>query len=79
MAWSAELHYTATANNADSVSLASGDTIGDPNNDLSVLNGTVGAHTQIGQTLVTTAYSFPLGGDDRVFDGEFRLLVNRNF
>ena len=73
-----ELHFTQTLNNADSV--RSGNfVVGDPNANLSLLNGTIGGHVQMGKTTVTTGYTLPLTSDDRVFDGEFRVFVNRKY
>jgi len=50
---------------------------GDPDAELSVLNGTIGTHASFGKTVVTAAYSAPLTDEDRVFDGQVRLFVNR--
>ena len=41
---------------------------------------TVGSHLRFGQNLITTlGYSFPFTSSDRVFDGEFRVFLNRYF
>jgi hypothetical protein len=78
LAWSTELHYTATVSDADSI--ASGNfVVGNPDADLSLLNATLGGHARFGLTTFTAAYAVPLTSDDRVFDGEFRFFVNRNF
>lgn len=73
-----EVHYTASMNEADVVR---GGTfqVGAPGADLDVLNGTFGGHVRIGKTIFTTGYSTPLNSDERVFDGELRVFVNRLF
>lgn len=76
--WSAELHYTAAVNDADAIE-RDAFFVGDPEDDLSVLNGTFGAHARVRQATFTAAYTVPFNGDERVFDGEFRFFVNRNF
>ena len=45
LAWSAELHYTASVSNADTVTVQPF-LLGDPGADLSLLNGTIGAHAR---------------------------------
>lgn len=78
IAWSAELHYTATLNDPDVIS--SGKFIlGDPTADLSLLNATIGVHAEVGKTTYTAGFVTPLTSDDRVFDGELRLFANRAF
>lgn len=74
--WSAELHYTATLNGADSVS-AGNYVVGNSEEDLSLLNGILGGHVTLGQATFTTGYAVPLTSSDRVFDGELRFFVNR--
>lgn len=78
VALSAELHYTGSVSDADSVS---GGTfvVGDPTADISLLNATIGGHVRLGQTTFTAGYSLPVTSDDRVFDGELRAIVNRAF
>ena len=78
VAWSTELHYTATINDADTVA-GGAFTVGNPNADLSLLNATVGGHVRLGQTTVTLGYTTPLTSSDRVFDGELRFFANRAF
>ena len=78
IALSGELHYTASLNDADTVS-GGGFEVGDPRSELSVLNGTVGGHVRIGQTTFTTGYTVPINDDEKVFDGEFRFFANRAF
>jgi hypothetical protein len=77
IAWTGEVHYTNTINDGDALSGATY-TIGNPNGDLSLLNATIGGHARFGQTTLTLGYSTPLS-DDKVFDGELRCFVNRNF
>jgi hypothetical protein len=77
-AWSTELHYTTTVNNADVIEAAPFD-IGSPGADLSLLNGTIGGHLQLQKSIVTVGYTVPLTSNDRVFDGEFRVFINRPF
>jgi hypothetical protein len=78
IAWSAEMHYTETLNDADFVS---GGTysVGNPGADVSLLNATAGLHAQVGMTTFTAGYSAPLTSSDRIFDGELRVFVNRAF
>ncbi|MEM9187031.1 MAG: hypothetical protein AAGB00_11095 [Planctomycetota bacterium] len=78
VAYSAELHYTGSISDADSVSGGSF-VVGDPNANLSLLNATLGGHARVGQTTFSAGYSLPLTSDDRVFDGELRLFANRAF
>ncbi len=72
-----ESHYTASlggANKAGSSNLS----IGSTNSDLRLMNITTGLHAEFQQTTVSAAYGFPIS-NDRVFDGELRLLLNRYF
>ncbi len=78
VAVTAEVHYTASLNDADHVSQGAF-VLGDRFADLSVINGTVGGHVRIGKTTLTTGYTAPLNSDERVFDGEFRFFANRAF
>lgn len=78
LAWTGELHYTTTLGDAD-VLQAGAFQVGSPNADLSLLNGTVGAHMQLQRSTVTAGYTLPINSDQRVFDGEFRIFVNRPF
>ena len=78
VALTAEVHYTNAISSADFIRTG-GIVVGNPDADLDMLNGTVGAHFRWRQNLITTAgYSFPFTSD-RVFDGEFRLFANRYF
>ncbi|MDZ4657203.1 MAG: hypothetical protein SH868_06440 [Bythopirellula sp.] len=75
--WQAEAHYTETLNDADSV--ASGNfRVGNPDSELSLVNGIFGLNVHVGKTIITTGYTVPLT-DDKVFDGEVRAFVNRYF
>jgi len=78
IAWSAEAHYTATLNDADSV-VGNNFVVGNQNADLSLLNGTLGGHVTLHRTTFTAGYAVPLTSSDRVFDGELRFFVNRAF
>lgn len=78
LAWSTELHYISTVNNADVID-AGAFQIGSPGADLSLVNGTIGGHMQLKKSIVTAGYTVPLTSNDRVFDGEFRLFINRPF
>ncbi|MFZ5830507.1 MAG: hypothetical protein ACOY3P_10480 [Planctomycetota bacterium] len=73
----AEGHYTGTLNSADSVTQDLF-CIGDPTYRLHVFDLTLGTHVFWGKTNVGIGYCTPLT-DDRVFDGELRLLANRYF
>jgi hypothetical protein len=72
-----EMHYTNTLNEGDSIA-GSTFTVGDPDADLSLLNTTIGGHARWGLTTLTLGYCTPLT-EDKVFDGELRCFVNRNF
>ena len=75
--WQAEVHYTETLNDADSV-VSGNFRIGNPDDELSLVNGTFGLNFHVGKTILTTGYAVPLAGDE-VFDGELRAFVNRYF
>jgi hypothetical protein len=72
-----EAHYTGTLNRSDAVGSANF-AVGDPTRTLSVLNLTSGLHAYMGKSVVTAAYGVPVT-EDRVFDGELRLFINRYF
>ena len=72
-----EAHYTGTLNKSDAVGSANF-AVGDPTRTLSVLNLTSGLHAYMGKSVVTAAYGVPVT-EDRVFDGELRLFINRYF
>lgn len=78
LAYTVELHGTSAITDADQV-LSSAFIVGDPLEDLSVLNSTIGAHARCGETVFTMGYSVPLTSSDRLFDGEFRCFINRFF
>lgn len=72
-----EAHYTGTLNRSDAVG-SPNFSIGDPTRTLNVLNLTTGMHAYVGKSVFTAAYGVPVT-EDRVFDGELRLFVNRYF
>ena len=76
LAFMGELHYSAPMQDADVIQ--SGNfVVGNADSQVEVLDGTVGMHLQFRQnTAVSVGYSAPLT-DDRVFDGEARLSINR--
>lgn len=75
LALAMEAHYTASLE--DMPSIATPDIlVGDPNQDLNMVNLTCGAHLALGPNMVTLGYGFPVTGD-RVFDGEIRFFINR--
>ncbi|MCO6043716.1 hypothetical protein NG895_07335 [Aeoliella sp. ICT_H6.2] len=76
LAWTTELHYTATLDDADVVQ-AGPFQVGTPDSDLSLLNATVGGHLFAGNSILTAGYTVPVNSDERVFDGEFRFFINR--
>lgn len=78
VALTGEVHYTETLNDADSV-VSSGFIVGDPTYNLSLVNATFGTHIVSYDTTFTFGYTVPLTSSDRVFDGEFRFMLNRPF
>lgn len=78
VALTGELHYTETLNDADSVG-RDGFVVGDPTNNLSLVNATFGTHITSYDTTFTFGYTTPLTSSDRVFDGEFRFMLNRPY
>lgn len=82
-----ELHYTSTLQNTDSVSLGPrqefglGTVITNPANRVDVVNMTVGLHAELARnTLCRVAGVFPLStGDNRAFDAEIQVQVERRF
>ena len=78
VALTSEIHYTETLNDADSV-VAEGYIVGDPTYNLSLINATFGTHIVSYDTTFTFGYTVPLTDSDRVFDGEFRFMLNRPF
>ena len=76
----AELHWNKTLQASDTIR-AGGVQIGNFAQNVDVLNGVVGLNMTLGtDTTVTVGYTTPLGaGDNKQFDGEFRLLVNHYF
>lgn len=78
LAWTGELHYTTTLDGADVIQ-AGAFQVGSTSADLSLLNGTIGTHAQLRRSTLTVGYTVPMNSDKRLFDGEFRLFVNRPF
>jgi hypothetical protein len=72
-----EVHYNGTLGTADSFS-SNGFVAGTPGFQANIVNLTFGSTYVYGKTTFTTAYGTPIT-QDRGFDGEFRLLVNRFF
>jgi hypothetical protein len=72
-----EAHYTGGLN-APSTVQANGFSIGYDTASYQVLDLTVGAHAILGKTIITAGFATPVT-EDRVFDGELRLFVNRQF
>jgi len=88
LAWTAELHWTRSLQNADtvesgpwSISCAESAAGGVGDGEIDVLNLTLGCHTVWREkTLVTGGYALPLyAGSGDPFDGEFRVMVNHHF
>lgn len=87
LAWTAELHWTRSLQDPDTVSVGSPAetpatgvvTLDDTK--LNVLDLTLGCHFAWRQkTIVTCGYAVPLYvGSARPFDGEFRVMVNHHF
>ena len=73
----AEAHYSTTLDDMDSIN-ANGIIVGDPSQDLDILNLTFGGHLHYGSSVFTMGYGTPVTSD-RLFDGEFRLFINRYF
>lgn len=84
-----ELHYTTTLQDADSLGVISRSSnnasvlvFGNPFNQIDILNGTVGLHTQLRNgTTVRVGGVFPLlnGEENRLFDSEVQASVNIPF
>ena len=73
------MHWSRSIGPADRVT-AGNFVVGDSTAQMDLLNATAGVHIQIGQmTTATLGYSLPVTSSDRVFDGEARFFVNRNF
>ena len=72
-----EAHYTGGLN-APSTVAANGFSIGYGTAAYNVLDLTVGAHAVVGHSTVTLGFATPVT-EDRAFDGEIRLFVNRKF
>jgi hypothetical protein len=78
-----ELHYTTTLNDTDIVQAgpSEADIMTNPFNRLDVLNLTAGLRFQLGERyMLTLAGVAPLkGGENKLFDSEFALLLSRHF
>lgn len=72
-----ELHYSRSIQDNDSIS-ANGYLVGTPGFQSDILNATFGLTSVIGKTNITTAYGTPLTSD-RSYDGQLRVMLNRNF
>jgi hypothetical protein len=72
-----ETHYNRTLGTADYFA-SNGFIAGTPGFQANIVNMTFGSTYVYGKTTFTTAYGTPIT-QDRGFDGEFRLLVNRFF
>jgi len=79
MAWTTELHYTSSVTNADFIQAGAFQVGSAQGSSLNVLNGTVGAHAKLQKSTVTAGYTVPINSNERLFDGEFRLFINRPF
>lgn len=79
MAWTTELHYTSTVTNADFITAGAFQVGPESGANLNLLNGTVGAHARLQKSTVTAGYTVPINSNERLFDGEFRLFINRPF
>ena len=75
-----EVHYSSQVSDGDTVSSPLG-VIGNDNNNLDVVNLTLGATLELGNaTYFQMGYIVPIGGvDDRSFDGELRCLFSHRF
>lgn len=76
----AELHYSTTLQDADNVG-GNGILVTDLSNRFDILDVTLGTTTEFNNNLdIATGFVLPLRtGDDRVFDYEFLLQINRRF
>jgi hypothetical protein len=75
-----EMHYNRSLEEADVVS-AGGFRVGEFQDDINMLNLSVGATVEFGSVLaLTLGYSAPVGGgSDEQYDGMFRISCNRYF
>jgi hypothetical protein len=72
-----ELHYTNSMQDADTVPILGGVLTG-PSNRFDVLNLSAGINTVLGnRTNLRVAAVVPLRSEDRFFDSEFQLQLNR--
>jgi hypothetical protein len=78
LAWTIEVHGNQSLKDADVVAVDNW-RIGDFGN-FNIWNLVVGSHLEFrDNTTLTVAYTTPLGGRDRQFNGELRLMLNRYF
>jgi hypothetical protein len=75
-----EVHWNSSLENTQSVT-ANGFRVGTSVGDIDLVNLVFGATLECGgNTSISTAFVTPVaGGDDKDFDGEFRLILNRRF
>lgn len=73
-----ELHYTTALDDGDSIGLGGGDALSTPGS-VDSLNTTLGFVVRKGLTNIRTAYSVALDGDNRLYDSELLIQVNRQF
>lgn len=81
LAVSTEVHYSSTIDSAQTRTAPSflGTFVAAPiNNDIDLVNMTFGAHVSIGDTIGSVGYGVPIT-DDRSFEGELRVILNRFF
>jgi hypothetical protein len=87
LAWTSEIHWNRSLQDADAVvagnsaiGCGGGNTaaVGDS---INVLDVNLGTHLEFrANTLMTLAYAVPIDtGNEQLFDGEFRLLLNHHY
>lgn len=76
-----EIHYNQSLQSGDVVRAPGNFQLGTFGNNFSVVNAVIGTTFQFGaSSALTMGYAVPLGsGNDRQFDGEFRLFFNKRF
>jgi hypothetical protein len=76
-----EVHWNKSLQEGDFIeSIPDGYLIGNVANNVDIWDATIGLHVRLCDTTITAAYIVPLtDGQDKPFDGEFRLIVNRWF
>jgi hypothetical protein len=73
-----EVHYNKTLERADEVAMGNL-RFGNRDASLDLVNSTLGAHALLGRSIVTNAVAFPLTRSDRVFDWEYKFLLNYRY